>query len=69
MTPTDGRAPMPTPAVTMTLADYDFVLSSPLTAGAHVIEVKNAAMQPHEVFIWAARWASRRGAPTSCTST
>jgi hypothetical protein len=35
--------------VEMTLVDYDFKLSAPLTAGRHVIRVTNAAKQPHEL--------------------
>ena len=42
----------PTPDVTMTLADYQFGLSTPLTAGKHVIKVDNAAAQPHEVLLF-----------------
>lgn len=41
----------PTADVTMTLSDYDFVLSQPLTAGTHVIRVENSSSQPHEVEI------------------
>jgi hypothetical protein len=39
------------PDVTMTLNDYNFVLSRPLTPGRHVVRVRNAARQPHEVFV------------------
>ena len=35
--------------VEMTLVDYDFKLSAPLTPGRHVVRVTNAAKQPHEV--------------------
>jgi hypothetical protein len=36
----------------MTLSDYDFQLSTPLTAGKRVIRIENTAEQPHElVFI------------------
>ncbi|HKU61667.1 MAG TPA: hypothetical protein VJQ44_10655 [Gemmatimonadales bacterium] len=35
--------------VEMTLVDYDFKLSAPLTPGHHVIRVTNAAKQPHEL--------------------
>ncbi len=50
VTPATGGA---LPAVTnrMTLTDYDFVFAEPLTAGTHVLEVKNAAAQPHEVLL------------------
>jgi len=37
--------------VTMTLADYSFGFSTPLTAGKHIIKIENAADQPHEVLI------------------
>jgi len=37
------------PAMTMTLTDYRFELSAPLTAGRHTLRVRNAASQPHEV--------------------
>ena len=36
---------------TMTLADYSFTLSTPLTAGKNTIKVVNTAAQPHEVVI------------------
>jgi hypothetical protein len=37
--------------VTITLTDYDFQLSAPLTAGSHVIRVVNAGPQPHELVL------------------
>jgi hypothetical protein len=38
--------------VQMTLVDYDFKLSGPVSAGRHVVRVTNAAKQPHEfVFV------------------
>jgi hypothetical protein len=42
---------LPTATATMSLTDYDFVLSAPLTAGSHVLQVTNNAEQEHEVFI------------------
>jgi hypothetical protein len=42
-------AAAPTPDETITLTNYAFALSAPLTAGPHVFEVKNTADQPHEV--------------------
>lgn len=42
-------AAAPVPDETITLSDYAFEFSTPLTAGAHVFEVKNIASQPHEV--------------------
>ncbi|HEX8695376.1 MAG TPA: hypothetical protein VF746_23390 [Longimicrobium sp.] len=40
---------LPAADVVMTLNDYSFTLSKPLTAGRHTIRVQNAARQPHEV--------------------
>ena len=45
----NSTAALPTPDVTMTLSDYDFQLSTPLTAGRRVIRVENTAEQPHEL--------------------
>ncbi len=39
----------PAADVTMTLSDYTFALSTPLTAGTHTIRVENAGPQLHEV--------------------
>jgi len=47
----ESPAAEPEAHVTMTLQDYDFVLSAPLTAGTHTIKVENPAAQPHEVFL------------------
>jgi plastocyanin len=48
----NSTAALPAPDVTMTLSDYDFQLSTPLTAGKRVIRIENTAEQPHElVFI------------------
>jgi hypothetical protein len=41
----------PTADLTITLNDYAFKKSAPLTAGAHVIRVDNAAEQPHELLL------------------
>ena len=41
----------PTPDVTMTLRDYAFDLTKPITAGHHTIRVENRAAQSHEVVI------------------
>src|SRR4051812_24704557 len=35
--------------VELTLVDYDFKLSAPLTPGRHVVRVTNSAKQPHEL--------------------
>lgn len=47
--PAGATAAAPTPDMTISLSDYAFDLSTPLTAGKHVIEVKNTATQMHEV--------------------
>jgi hypothetical protein len=44
-------APVPAADVLLTLDDYTFELSTPLTAGHQVIEVKNGAGQMHEVVL------------------
>ncbi|HET6725420.1 MAG TPA: hypothetical protein VFH85_05390 [Gammaproteobacteria bacterium] len=44
-------APLPKADMTIALKDYDFVLSRPITAGNHVIEVTNTSTQPHELVI------------------
>jgi hypothetical protein len=47
--PAERVAPTPRPTVTMTLHDYGFALSQPLTPGRHLIEVRNLAEQSHEI--------------------
>jgi len=42
-------AAAPNPDVTVTMKDYGYTLSTPLTAGHHVIAVSNVGTQPHEV--------------------
>ena len=49
--PSDVRRAMPEADITVTLSDYSFTFSKPLTAGRHVIRVDNGAAQPHEIFI------------------
>ena len=44
-------APEPTADVTVTLSDYAFALSAPLTAGTHTIRVENNGPQLHELTI------------------
>lgn len=48
---TGAPAPEPTADVTVTLSDYTFTLSAPLTAGTHTIRVENNGPQLHEVTI------------------
>ncbi|HEX2220495.1 MAG TPA: hypothetical protein VHG35_16945 [Gemmatimonadales bacterium] len=47
--PAKHFVPAPAATVKMTLNDYGFTLSRPLTPGRHVIEVRNLAEQPHEI--------------------
>lgn len=49
--PTTAAAAPITPTSTITLADYSFTTSTPLTAGKNIIRVVNSATQPHEVVI------------------
>jgi hypothetical protein len=49
-----GSAPptvAPEPSVTITMVDYAFHLSAPLTAGQHMIRVENRGPEPHEVVL------------------
>jgi hypothetical protein len=39
------------PDITITLTDYDFHVSAPLTVGSHVIRVENTGPQPHELVL------------------
>lgn len=45
------HAALPTGDLTITLRDYAFDLSRPLTRGAHAIRVTNGASQAHEIFM------------------
>jgi hypothetical protein len=73
--PSTAAAPELKADLTVTLSDYAFALSAPLTAGTHTIRVENAGPQLHEVTLerllpgktladWQA-WAAggMRGAP------
>jgi hypothetical protein len=46
-----GPAALPKADMKITLRDYAFDLSKPVTAGHHVIEVANTGTQPHELVI------------------
>jgi hypothetical protein len=46
-----AAAELPAADVTMTLADYGFEASQPLTPGHHTILVENAGPQPHEMVL------------------
>jgi hypothetical protein len=49
--PRRAAAPEPTADIVVTLVDYDFKLSQPLTPGKHMIRVDNAGQEPHEIAI------------------
>ena len=49
--PAPADTPEPEADFVITLKDYDYELSAPLTAGAHTIRVVNAGPQAHEVGI------------------
>jgi uncharacterized cupredoxin-like copper-binding protein len=51
VTPNTAPAAEPKADVTMTLRDYDFAFSAPLTAGRRTVRIVNAAEQFHEAFI------------------
>ena len=44
-------APEPTADITMTLTDYTFTTSKPITAGKHIIKVENHGSQSHELML------------------
>ena len=46
-----NNAKMPTADITVTLTDYAFGFSQPLTVGRHVLRIENPATQPHEIVI------------------
>jgi hypothetical protein len=48
---TGADAPAPDADIVMTLNDYTFTTSKPLTAGKHTIRIENAASQSHELFL------------------
>lgn len=49
--PAESQAQIGQADVRMTLTDYAFAITPELTAGRHVIDVSNAAAQPHEVVL------------------
>lgn len=49
--PAAAQAAEPAADVVMTLSDYSFKLSRPLTPGKHVIRIENAGTQPHELVL------------------
>jgi uncharacterized cupredoxin-like copper-binding protein len=48
---TSAASAEPSSNMTMTLSDYEFKTSTPLTAGTHTIRIENMASQSHEVEI------------------
>jgi len=51
VTPSTTSAQAPHADVTVTLADYTFTASAPLTPGHHVVRVTNAGPQSHEIVL------------------
>lgn len=49
---TAAAASPPTADITVTMSDYKYDWSKPITAGTHTIEVKTATGQPHEIEIF-----------------
>lgn len=47
----DAAAPAPTADIVMTLSDYSFTTSKPITAGRHTIQIENAGTQSHELML------------------
>ncbi|MBL0939164.1 MAG: hypothetical protein IBJ03_09730 [Gemmatimonadaceae bacterium] len=48
--PSNRKAVTPTADITLTLSDYALEFNKPLTAGKHIVAVKNNGQQPHEFF-------------------
>ena len=48
---TEPTAPAPAADITVTLSDYAFTFSTPLTAGHHVLKIVNGAAQHHELVL------------------
>ncbi len=47
----DASTPAPVADIDMTLNNYSFTTSKPITAGRHTIKIENAASQSHELVI------------------
>lgn len=45
-------APMPTTDLTLTLSNYTFAFSGPVSAGVHMIRIVNSGTQPHEAVMF-----------------
>jgi len=48
---TDAAAAAPTEDIVMTLKDYTFTTSKPITAGTHTIKIENEGPQSHELML------------------
>jgi hypothetical protein len=48
---TDPSAPAPEADIVMTLNDYSFTTSKPITAGKHTIKIENSGTQSHELLL------------------
>ncbi|MDQ2767405.1 MAG: hypothetical protein M3Y30_09645 [Gemmatimonadota bacterium] len=48
---TDGSGAPPIADIVMTLKDYSFSTSKPLTAGRHTVEIQNSGTQSHELVL------------------
>jgi hypothetical protein len=48
---TDASAPAPVADIVMTLNDYSFTTSKPITAGKHTIRIENSGTQSHELLL------------------
>ena len=47
----DASAPAPVADIDMTLDNYSFTTSKPITAGKHTLKIQNNASQPHELVL------------------
>lgn len=42
----------PVPTLSVSMVDYDFELSAPMTVGRHVVRVENAGVEPHHLLLF-----------------
>jgi hypothetical protein len=47
----DASAPAPVADIDLTLDNYSFTTSKPITAGKHTLKIQNNASQPHELML------------------
>lgn len=52
VTPATNKGSMPVSDVTLTLSDFMFTFSAPLTPGKHAVKILNHANQPHEAVMF-----------------